>query len=398
MTSTVIVTTTINIPTFLEGICKNLKKYKYKNNSTKIIVISDLKTPKGAKKYCNNLVKKYGFEIIFMDLVFQNNFFKKKYKKIYSLFILNDATRKLLGSIYLFDNLPDRVIFIDDDNFVNKKEDFLKGHLLTNTKINSNIVSAKSKWPNLYKFFKEKNNIPLYPRGFPWKYRNYIANDIKIKKGISKVIANCGYILGDPDIDAVSRLFWPIETIGVKKKKHLCLNKNNFFPLNDQNTSLAKDYIPLYYKPLSAGRNSDIWTSYFIEKISFNFKETVSYGPPLLKQIRNKHDYWKDYELEKEHNIATDIFVDIINKIKIKNNNKLNASIQLCKAAIKIINLKFSKKQKNNITKVRHYQAITKKESNIRQTKSLKYISEYFKEYLIWLKEVKKLLKNKNVY
>ena len=36
---------------------------------------------------------------------------------------------------------------------------------------------------------------------------------------------------------------------------------------------------------------------------------------PVLKQIRNKHDYWKDYDLEVEHNISTDYFADMINKV-----------------------------------------------------------------------------------
>ena len=31
------------------------------------------------------------------------------------------------------------------------------------------------------------------------------------------------------------------------------------------------------------------------------YGEVVSYGSPNLKQIRNKHDYWKDYDLEVEH-------------------------------------------------------------------------------------------------
>ena len=49
-----------------------------------------------------------------------------------------------------------------------------------------------------------------------------------------------------------------------------------------------------------------------------NIWRIVSYGSPNLKQIRNKHDYWKDYDLEVEHNISTDFFVDLISKVKIK--------------------------------------------------------------------------------
>ena len=396
---TVIITTTINVPDFLDGICKNMKKFHHNTNKNEIIVIADVKTPKEASSYCKKIMKKYGFKIHFFDIDFQNKFFKKKYKKLYSLFPLNDAIRKLLGSIYLFDNLPSRLIFVDDDNYICNDKDFLKGHLITNKSKNLKVVASKSKWPNLYKFFKERSDVPFYPRGYPWKHRNIEAKNFKIKNGIRKVIANCGYILGDPDIDASSRLFWPIETLKVKEKTHLALERDNFFPLNDQNTSLAKEYIPLYFKPMAGGRNSDIWTSYLIEKISFNFNETASYGPSFLKQIRNKHDYWKDYELEKQHNIATDLFADILNKIKIKNKkNKLDAFIELCESFINTLNQISKKNKVSKNEKTRHYQAISNKELANRNFETIIYIRKYIVEYAIWLKEVKKIFKNKDVY
>ena len=52
-----IITSTINIPYFLESILKNAKKYNEKN--FKIFVIGDLKTPQAAEKYCKGLSNKY---------------------------------------------------------------------------------------------------------------------------------------------------------------------------------------------------------------------------------------------------------------------------------------------------------------------------------------------------
>ena len=58
--------------------------------------------------------------------------------------------------------------------------------------------------------------------------------------------------------------------------------------------------------------------SYLICKLSHIHNDLVSYGQPHLKQIRNIHDNWKDYELEKKHNMSTDLFIKIIENIKIK--------------------------------------------------------------------------------
>lgn len=54
-----ILTTTINIPFFLNGICKSIQKNKsLKTNELSIIVVGDKKTAPGAKIFCNNLKKK----------------------------------------------------------------------------------------------------------------------------------------------------------------------------------------------------------------------------------------------------------------------------------------------------------------------------------------------------
>ena len=72
---TAIITTTINVPHFLDGICKNMKKFHHDTNKNEVIVIADLKTPKEAASYCKKITKKYGFKIHFFDFDFQNKFF-----------------------------------------------------------------------------------------------------------------------------------------------------------------------------------------------------------------------------------------------------------------------------------------------------------------------------------
>ena len=50
---TCILTTTINIPYFLNDILRNVKKFKHKN--TYVVVIADKKTPLKAKTYCKSI-------------------------------------------------------------------------------------------------------------------------------------------------------------------------------------------------------------------------------------------------------------------------------------------------------------------------------------------------------
>ena len=116
----------------------------------------------------------------------------------------------------------------------------------------------------------------------------------------------------------------------------------------------------------------------------------MCYGTPVLKQIRNKHDYWKDYDLEFEHNISTDYFADMINKIRVKKQKTRYLTYKkICEEMLSEITSRLKKIDLKN-TNDRHYQGFSKNEKNIRSIKSLDYIKSYFKEYLIWLKNIKK--------
>ena len=318
MTNTILITTTINVPIFLDKILKNVFKNR-KNKKLISLVIGDKKTPSKTKSYCRKMEKKYKTEVKYLDIKFQDKYFKK-FKNLYSMIPYNDAARKLLGSIYAWENYKlnlDRVIFIDDDNYLTDNKNFLSGHEATGSLFSGNAIGSK-KWINIYEKLNVENNIPIFPRGYPWKYRGVKNKLFEKKQNNKKIVAKCGFITGDPDIDAVTRLFWPVNVKNVKSKQNYYFSPGSFTPFNDQNTSISRDYVMLYYKPLSAGRNSDIWTSYLICKIAEIYGEIVCYGTPVLKQIRNKHDYWKDYDLEVEHNISTDYFADMINKVKVK--------------------------------------------------------------------------------
>jgi len=309
------------------------------------------------------------------------------------MFPYNDALRKLLGTLYVWIKYKkniERVIYIDDDNYLEKNQNFIDGHEITGSLISGKAEKSKNKWLNIYEKLNVDYKIPIFPRGYPWKYRG-IKNKLQIKKFTKRrVIAKCGFITRDPDIDAVSRLFWPINVRSVKNNKDFYFFPGTYTPFNDQNTSISREYIVLYYKPFSAGRNSDIWTSYLICKMAEIYGELVSYGNPSLKQIRNKHDYWKDYELEKKHNISTDFFVDLISKIRIKRDkSRYYTLLKICSLMIKEISKSLNKIEKRK-TNERHYQGFSQMEYKLRKKDSLQYIKLYFQEYVLWLRQIKK--------
>ena len=75
MTNTILITTTINVPTFLDKILKNVFKNK-KNKKLISLVIGDKNTPSKTKSYCRKMEKKYKTEVN-IYLKFQDKYFKK---------------------------------------------------------------------------------------------------------------------------------------------------------------------------------------------------------------------------------------------------------------------------------------------------------------------------------
>ena len=49
-----------------------------------------------------------------------------------------------------------------------------------------------------------------------------------------------------------------------------------------------------------------------LKKYYTHLKNVTVFGEPLVNQIRNAHDYQKDYELEKDHIRANEIFIKVL--------------------------------------------------------------------------------------
>ena len=159
----------------------------------------------------------------------------------------------------------------------------------------------------IFQFFQEdiRGNIEVENKLFEKKQNN------------KKIVAKCGFITGDPDIDAVTRLFWPVNVKNVKSKQNYyfswffhSIQWSKYFNFKRLCNVVLQTFIGRK-KFRYLDKLSNLW-------IAEIYGEIVCYGTPVLKQIRNKHDYWKDYDLEVEHNISTDYFADMINKVKVK--------------------------------------------------------------------------------
>src|SRR3990167_477259 len=138
---TTITITTIHKPTFIEDLCKNINEYEHKD--TDILVIGDLKTPP-IKDYCKKVSKKYGIPIKYWDIEAQENSFSDM-QDLLDLFPYNTPDRVILGGMLAYFWESERIIAVDDDNFVTGA-DFVGYHRITGTQGKITLLKNKTGW------------------------------------------------------------------------------------------------------------------------------------------------------------------------------------------------------------------------------------------------------------
>ena len=123
--------------------------------------------------------------------------------------------------------------------------------------------------------------------------------------GTSRVGANAGLWIGDPDIDAISRNFSSCKAQSWGGRK-LVLAQNTWTPINSQNTAIVRELLPAYYYVLMGqkvnglviDRFGDILSGLFLKKVADALGYSVAIGPPVCDHRRTVHDLFADLHCE----------------------------------------------------------------------------------------------------
>ncbi len=125
---------------------------------------------------------------------------------------------------------------------------------------------------------------------------------------------------GDPDVDAIFRLTKTME----HKKINITFDEFSpsiqypifrMAPYNSQSTFFHYRAFWSLYLPTSVSfRLTDIWRSYWAQRLLWLLDDTVTFLGPNAHQIRNAHSYLKDFEEEKDMYSQAEALVDFLFK------------------------------------------------------------------------------------
>ena len=309
--SVAIVTTTIHVPKLLEAYAQNASEFGHE--PVLFVVIGDLKTPPEAKSFCEDIPKRFPHEMIFLDVDDQKKYLTK-YPELAEHLPYNSIQRRNIGMLLAYEQGADVLITIDDDNFF-VDGDFVGRHAVVGTVATVDAITSSTGWLNVCEFLIEEHGYPFYHRGFPLKERWPQAEKVTRKSQQSRVAANAGLWLGDPDIDAITRLAFPITVTGFQGEENLALAPGTWSPFNSQNTAISREALPAYFLSPIIGRYDDIWASYVVKRIADHLGEVVTFGFPLVNQERNPHDGLQDLDREMDGMRLSDVFCSQLREI-----------------------------------------------------------------------------------
>ena len=223
--------------------------------------------------------------------------------------------RRSIGFLEAVRAGADVIVSADDDNLALEDMYFRQFELLVGSKFNGLRATAENGWVDPAWFLQPS----VHHRGFPHQmWHPFKPPTLGTVVG-ARIGVAAGLWLGDPDIDAVTRIVdrptcmtaSPVADAG------FVVDTACYSPFNSQNTAFIRDLLPVMLMLTPYGRFDDIWCSYLAERVMREHGWSVHYGKPYVWQERSYHLLVRDLSVELEGMEATPRFVAELEKISL---------------------------------------------------------------------------------
>lgn len=296
-----LVTTTINIPTVL-------KLYRALGPDVAFFVAGDEKTPEAAYQ-------------MLLDITDHSlaPYDQQKWK-CSNLIGWNSDARRNIATLEALKWGADIIVTVDDDNLP-LGEYFDEIEYLFSAPFSGIKVSALDRWFDQGKLLTppaKQRGVPFDPINCSAPWRADPITDARIG-----VVA--GTCLGDPDIDAATRLTTSPEIHHASEllQAGVVANPDSFFVFNSQNTAFLRELAPaMFILPGSGtvdfiGRNSDIFAACIMRRVMRDRGLHCHFGKPMVWQSRNPHNLLKDMRSEQLALERVDEFARLVDRLPV---------------------------------------------------------------------------------
>ena len=321
-----VVITTISGGAFLEPFVQALR-----DRPVRLIIIPDLKTPPAIYQACEQATAA-GVDVVCPTPDEQHALLEKLGAG--NLIPWNSDNRRNVGYLLAWLGDADIVVSMDDDNLP-LAPDFIDRHSVVTAGPDSyEVVSSTSGYFNACSLL-ETTPAGIFPRGYPYRHR-VVDTEVTTTRANVDVRINAGLWLGDPDVDAITRLaVRPVAT--AYSGRTAVLAADTWCPINSQNTALHRDAIPAYYfarmgYPVNGwpiDRYGDIFSGYFVQACAKHLGHGVRFGDPVVDHPRNPHDLLADLAGELSAILMIEEVVDHLREARLDGSDYRGAYLSL---------------------------------------------------------------------
>lgn len=270
-----LVLTTINVPTVLA-------LYRKCSIHTDFIVAGDRKTPREAYEFVLALDK--------TSVCLPESGHKWKCSETIGFDCLQ---RRNIGFLEALKAGADVIVTIDDDNIPIATDYFDRYRNVLQKPFDGIKVTGEDGW------FDPGSLLipPTRHRGYP--YSRPISKRASPVVG-ARVGVSAGLIIGDPDIDAVTRMEHrpDIGSVHILGSTGVVVDPHCWTVFNSQNTAVIRELVPAWFMMPGVGRHDDIYASLIVQRVARERGLHVHFGQPFCYQQRNQHDLLADLMAE----------------------------------------------------------------------------------------------------
>jgi len=109
-----------------------------------------------------------------------------------------------------------------------------------------------------------------------------------------------GLVIGDPDIDATTRIERApdVTNVHILGSTGVIVDHSTWTVFNSQNTAVIRDLMPAWFMMPGVGRHDDIYASLIVQRVARERHLHVHFGLPFTYQQRNAHNLVSDIRKE----------------------------------------------------------------------------------------------------
>jgi hypothetical protein len=267
----------------------------------RLVIIPDRRTPSGLQDGCAS-ARKAGIDVLCPSVEEQDELLTSL--GVPNLVPYDSDNRRNVGYLLSWLSEADLLISVDDDNFPVKNDFFSVHSRVAAGAQQAQVVHSPSGWWNPCDQLTTVPT-PIYPRGYPYAQRTGKAIEAIPAAELADVRINAGLWLGDPDVDAITRIAMAPEALELSTAE-VVLGPATWAPVNSQNTAVQHDAVAAYYFPRMGqqlrgqriDRYADIFSGYFVQACAKRLGHAVRFGTPLAQHERNDHLLFRDLSQE----------------------------------------------------------------------------------------------------